>query len=192
MTTTPDHETDGEPPITDDLKERCARIELLIVDVDGVLTDGRIVLDDRGVQTKHFHVRDGLGLALWGRSGKRSAILSGRSAEVVDRRAEELKIDRVYQGVEDKGGALRSLLEELAMEPEQACYIGDDLIDLPALLAVGLAACPADAVVEVRRAAHLVTRAAGGAGVVREVVETIMKGQGLWRAACERYRAPAM
>ena len=191
MTTNPEHEA-AEPPISDDLRERCARIELLIVDVDGVLTDGRIVVDDRGVETKNFHVRDGLGLAVWRRAGKRSAILSGRSAQVVDRRAEELKIDRVYQGVEDKGGALRSLLEELALEPERACYVGDDLNDLPALLAVGLAACPADAVAEVRRAAQLTTRAAGGKGVVREVVETIMMAQGLWRAACESYRTPAM
>ena len=192
--TTHEHETetDDDPPIPDDLKARCARIELVIADVDGVLTDGRIVIDDRGVETKNFHVRDGLGIALWRRAGGKSAIVSGRSAEVVARRAEELKIDRLYQGIEDKGAALRELLEDLNLEPAQVCYIGDDLIDLPALLAVGLAACPADAVAEVRRAAHLITRSAGGGGVVREVIETIMRARGLWRAVCERYGPPAM
>lgn len=187
----PELEAD-ETPIPEDLKARCARIELLILDVDGVLTDGRIVVNDQGVETKHFHVRDGLGLNLWRRAGRRSAIISGRSAEVVARRAAELKIDRLYQGIDDKGAAIGELLEDLDLEPSRACFVGDDLNDLPALRAVGLAACPADAVVEVRRAAHLTTRAAGGRGAVREVVETIMKAQGLWRAACERYGPPAM
>lgn len=176
-----------QEPMSEDLKARCARIELVIVDVDGVLTDGRIIVDDRGVETKHFHVRDGLGLALWRRSGKKSAIVSGRSAQVVARRAEQLKIDRVHQGIEDKAASLRELLEDLKLTPDQVCFIGDDLIDLPALHGVGLAACPADAVPEVHRVAHLISRSDGGRGAVREIIETIMKAQGLWRAACESY-----
>lgn len=173
--------------IPDDLKARCASIELVILDVDGVLTDGRIIIDDRGVETKHFHVRDGLGLALWRRAGKKSAIVSGRSTQAVNKRAEQLRIDRVHQGADDKAASLRELLEDLKLEPSQACFIGDDLIDLPALHRVGLAACPADAVAEVRRASHLVAQADGGRGAVREIIETIMKAQGLWRAVCESY-----
>lgn len=187
--TTQDHEQAAIPA---DLAARCATIELLAVDVDGVLTDGGIVVDDRGVESKHFYVRDGLGFALWHRAGKRSAIISGRSAEVVNRRAAELKIHRVSQGINDKASALRALLEEFGLDAAQVCYVGDDLIDLPALGVVGLAACPADAVAEVRRAAHLTTRSTGGRGVVREVVEVVMKAQGLWHAACEEYRVPAM
>jgi len=187
--TPPEHDLDAIPA---KLAALCAAIELLAVDVDGVLTDGGIVIDDHGVESKRFYVRDGLGFALWRRAGKRSAIVSGRSAEVVARRAAELKIDRVAQGIDDKASAVRALREEFGLDASQICYVGDDLIDLPALGTVGLAACPADAVAEVRRASHLITRAAGGRGVVREVVEVVMKAQGLWHAACEGYRVPAM
>jgi len=184
--TIPERPSAGESA---DLESRCAAIELLAVDVDGVLTDGRIIVDDLGVESKNFHVRDGLGFALWHKVGKRSAILSGRSAPVVQRRAAELKIGRVVQGIADKGEALRALLAETGAAAEQVCYVGDDLIDLPALRAVGLAACPADAVDEVRDAAHLTTRSIGGNGVIREIVERILKAQGLWHGACEPYLA---
>jgi 3-deoxy-D-manno-octulosonate 8-phosphate phosphatase (KDO 8-P phosphatase) len=183
---------DDQAAIPAELAARCATIELLAVDVDGVLTDGGIIVDDRGVESKRFFVRDGLGFTLWRRAGKRSAIVSGRSAEVVARRAAELKIDRVAQGIDDKAAALRALLAEFGLDASRVCYVGDDLIDLPALGLVGLAACPADAVAEVRRAAHLATHSIGGSGVVREVVEVVMKAQGLWHAACEGYRVPAV
>ncbi len=163
-----------------ELAERCQPIELLIVDVDGVLTDGVIAVDDRGHETKHFHVRDGLAFALWHQAGKRSAILSGRRTAAVDRRAAELKIPHVIQGAAEKASPFRALLEELGLGPRQACFIGDDLPDLPVLRAVGLAACPADAAEEVRQAAHLVAHAPGGRGTVREVVEVILKSQGKW------------
>lgn len=181
----------GEPS-PGDLAARCAAIELLAVDVDGVLTDGSIVVNDQGVESKHFHVRDGLGYALWHRAGKRSAILSGRRAEVVERRAAELKIHVVAQGLGEKGSAFEQLLLRFGLEPRQACFVGDDLIDLPVLRAAGLAAAPADAVPEVREAAHLVTAAPGGRGAVREVVEAILKAQGLWHGLCEPYGTPAM
>jgi 3-deoxy-D-manno-octulosonate 8-phosphate phosphatase (KDO 8-P phosphatase) len=163
-----------------ELADRCQPIELLIADVDGVLTDGVIAIDDRGHETKHFHVRDGLAFALWHRAGKRSAILSGRHAAAVDRRAAELNVSHVIQGVAEKVGPFRALLDELGLAPRQVCFIGDDLPDLPVLHAVGLAACPADADEEVRRAVHLVARAPGGRGAVREVVEVILKSQGTW------------
>ena len=175
----------------DDLAGRCAPIELLVVDVDGVLTDGVIAIDDRGVETKHFHVRDGSALSLWRKSGRRAAILSGRFAPLVDRRAAELGIEPVIQGASEKGEAFRAMIAELGVEARQVCFVGDDLADLPVLGAVGLSACPADAAPEVRRGAHLVTRADGGRGAVREVVETILKSQGSWDGLVGRYRTPA-
>jgi 3-deoxy-D-manno-octulosonate 8-phosphate phosphatase (KDO 8-P phosphatase) len=162
------------------LAERCRPIELMVVDVDGVLTDGVIALDDRGDETKHFYVRDGMAFALWHRAGKQAAILSGRRAVAVERRAAELKIAHVLQGHEQKAAPLRSLIEGLGIAPFQVCFVGDDLADLPVLRAVGLAACPADAAAEVKGVAHLVTRAPGGRGAVREVVEVILKAQGSW------------
>jgi len=163
-----------------DLAARCRPIELLVADVDGVLTDGVIALDDRGVETKHFHVRDGMAYTLWHRAGKQAAILSGRRGAAVEQRAAELKIAHVLQGHEQKATPLRTLIEGLGLVPDQVCFVGDDLADLPVLTAVGLAACPADAVAEVKDAAHLITQAAGGRGAVREVVEFILKSQGSW------------
>jgi 3-deoxy-D-manno-octulosonate 8-phosphate phosphatase (KDO 8-P phosphatase) len=175
----------------DELAERCAAISLLLVDVDGVLTDGVIAIDDRGVETKHFHVRDGTALALWRKLGRPAAILSGRKAEAVVHRAKELGIAPVIQGVGDKGEPFRRLLNDLGVEARNVCYVGDDLADLPVLLAAGLAACPSDAAAEVREAAHLVLESAGGRGAVREVVEVILKHQGLWDDLVARQRIPA-
>ncbi len=174
-----------------DLADRCAAIELLLVDVDGVLTDGVIAIDDRGVETKHFHVRDGSAFHLWKKAGKRAAILSGRWAPLVDRRAAELGIAPVIQGAPQKGGPFRAMLRDLGLDARQVCYVGDDLADLPVLGAVGLAACPADAAPEVREAVHLVTRARGGRGAIREIVEILLKHQGVWDDLIERYRIPA-
>jgi 3-deoxy-D-manno-octulosonate 8-phosphate phosphatase (KDO 8-P phosphatase) len=173
---------DGAPA---EIAERCGPIELLIADVDGVLTDGIISIDAAGAEIKHFHVRDGLAFAMWHKAGKRSAFLSGRRAAAVERRAAELSIDFVLQGHDAKAGPFRDLVSRLGLMPRQVCYIGDDLPDLPVLRAVGLAACPADAVAEVRDAAHLVTRAPGGRGAVREIIEIILKSQGKWDSPLE-------
>ena len=173
------------------LAARCGPIELLLLDVDGVLTDGVIALDDNGVETKHFHVRDGSAIALWRQAGKRAAILSGRSAPAVDRRAAELGVSPVVQGAAEKGPPFRALVAELGLDARQVCYVGDDLADLPVLASVGLAACPSDAAPEVARAAHVVTGAAGGRGAVREVVELILKRQGVWDRLVARSFAPA-
>jgi 3-deoxy-D-manno-octulosonate 8-phosphate phosphatase (KDO 8-P phosphatase) len=169
-------------PAPPDLAVRCGPIELLVMDVDGVLTDGILTLDERGGEIKRFHVRDGAGIALWHQAGKHTAILSGRSSAAVDRRAAELGIAPVIQGVPHKADPFRRLLAELGLELGQACYIGDDLPDLPVLsiAGLGLAACPADAAAEVRQAAHLVTQAPGGRGAVREVIEIILRHQGTW------------
>jgi 3-deoxy-D-manno-octulosonate 8-phosphate phosphatase (KDO 8-P phosphatase) len=165
-----------------ELAVQCQPIELLVTDVDGVLTDGIIAVDDHGLETKHFHVRDGLGLALWHRAGKQTAIVSSRYARAVDLRAAELKISHVLQGREHKGNTLRNLIDALEFSPRQVCFVGDDLPDLPALLIAGLAACPADAAIEVKQAAHVVTSAPGGRGALREVIELILKFQGTWES----------
>jgi 3-deoxy-D-manno-octulosonate 8-phosphate phosphatase (KDO 8-P phosphatase) len=176
----------------DEVKARCAAIELLVMDVDGVLTDGVIALDDRGVELKHFYVRDGSALALWRRAGKRAAILSGRSARCVERRAAELGIASVIQGRPEKAGPFRALLADLGLEPPQVGFLGDDLPDLPVLLSAGLAACPADAVPEVRAACHVVTAAPAGRGAVREVVELILRHQGAWDRLIAPFFQPAL
>jgi 3-deoxy-D-manno-octulosonate 8-phosphate phosphatase (KDO 8-P phosphatase) len=172
-----------------DLAARCGPIEVLVVDVDGVMTDGVIAIDDRGVETKHFFVRDGSGIHLWRRAGKRAAILSGRWAPVVERRAAELGMAPVIQGTPQKLKPFQALLRDLDVTGHQVCYVGDDLPDLPVLKLVGLAACPADAVPEVRQAAHFVAQMPGGRGALREVIETILKHQGVWEPLLDRYRS---
>jgi 3-deoxy-D-manno-octulosonate 8-phosphate phosphatase (KDO 8-P phosphatase) len=163
-----------------DLAARCQPVELLIADVDGVLTDGVIALDENGVETKHFYVRDGMAFSLWHRAGKKSAILSGRCSRAVECRAAELKIAHVLQGHEQKATPFRTLIDGLGLSPIQVCFVGDDLADLPVLKSVGLAACPSDAASEVKETAHLITLAPGGRGAVREVIEVILKSQGRW------------
>lgn len=169
----------------DDLSARLRAIELLVLDVDGVLTDGAIAVDDRGVETKHFYVRDGSGIALWRKAGKRVAILSGRRATCVDVRARELGIRPVVQGTPKKRAPFLDLIRGLGVEPERVAFMGDDLPDLAVFPLAGLAACPADAVPEVRAAAHIVTKAPGGRGAVRELIELMLKEQGRWDAAVE-------
>ena len=159
---------------------RLAAIKLLVLDVAGVLTDGAIIIDDHGVESKHFHVRDGAAIALWNKQGNRTAILSGRSARCVDVRAAELKIAPVVQGASDKGEALRAMLLQLEISADQVGFMGDDLADLPAFETAGFSACPADAAPEVRSCADLVTLARGGRGAVREVVEHLLKARDSW------------
>jgi 3-deoxy-D-manno-octulosonate 8-phosphate phosphatase (KDO 8-P phosphatase) len=163
------------------LRERCAGIELLVLDVDGVLTDGGIVYGDSGLEVKAFHVRDGSGLKLWHAAGKRSAILTGRSSPVVAVRAAELGVASVCQGAADKLAGLLRLQEEAGAPPRATCYVGDDLPDVPAMRSVGLAVAVADACPEARAAAHYVTAAPGGRGAVREAVERILRCQDRWR-----------
>ena len=170
------------------MADRLQAITLLIADVDGVMTDGGIVLDDHGVETKRFNVRDGHGLRMWQRAGHRSALLTARRSPVVDRRARELEIDHVVQGAIRKLPAYEALLAEIGVGHENVCYIGDDVVDLPLVSRVGFGVAVADACSELIEQAHHVTRAAGGHGAVREVIELILKAQGRWDALLERYR----
>ena len=169
------------------LDERCQQIELVLSDVDGVLTDGSVVIDNQGIETKFFHVRDGLGIKLWQKAGYRFGLITHRSAQAVKMRAGELDIAIMRQGAEDKLATLHDILGELQMVPAQTCYVGDDLPDLPVIRAVGLGVAVADAVAEVRRAAHYVTSAAGGRGAVRETIEMILKAQRRWDDVIQGY-----
>jgi 3-deoxy-D-manno-octulosonate 8-phosphate phosphatase (KDO 8-P phosphatase) len=170
------------------LRERCAAIEWLVLDVDGVLTDGGIVYADDRAELKKFHVRDGSGLKVWQLAGKRAAIITGRTSPVVTVRAAELGIDPVIQGAAEKLAAYRQVLTGAELRPEQVCCMGDDLPDLPLLRNCGLAVAVADACPEARADAHYVTRAGGGRGAVREAIELILESQGLWSKVVERFR----
>jgi 3-deoxy-D-manno-octulosonate 8-phosphate phosphatase (KDO 8-P phosphatase) len=167
---------------TEELSRRAPGVRLLLLDVDGVMTDGRIIFDDQGVESKHFSVRDGAGIAFWRKTGRGVAILSGRSAPVVEHRAADLGIEPVVQGAGDKGAAFTALRAQLGLECHQVAFMGDDLPDLPVLLAgLGLSACPADGDPEVRERVDLVTDASGGRGAVRELIEVLLHAAGEWQ-----------
>jgi YrbI family 3-deoxy-D-manno-octulosonate 8-phosphate phosphatase len=170
-----------------DLTDRCRRIELILSDVDGVLTDGGIWYDNQGVELKGFHIRDGLGIKLWQRAGFRFGVLTARTSHIVKLRTGELGIDIVRQGFEDKLPVAQEIARTCHLAPEQVCYLGDDLTDLPVIRFAGLGAAVADAVAEVQTAAALVTRLPGGKGAVRELIETILKAKGRWEDAIQRY-----
>lgn len=169
------------------LVARARRIKLLALDVDGVLTDRRIVLSSTGSQTKHFDVQDGFGLYLARTAGLKSAIITAEKSEVVSLRARRLQIDWVAQFARDKGKVFEKCLKHFKLSAAQTAYIGDDLLDLPALSRAGFSATTADAHPEVRRRVHYVTRAPGGRGAVREVIELLLKAQGHWPAIVKRY-----
>jgi 3-deoxy-D-manno-octulosonate 8-phosphate phosphatase (KDO 8-P phosphatase) len=173
----------------DDVSSRAARIRLLMLDVDGVLTDGRLYFSASGEEMKVFHSRDGHGLKMLRESGVEVAIITGRSSRAVERRAAELGIARLYQGVEDKGAVLEELLAELGLEAAAAAFMGDDVVDLPVMRRCGLALSVPDAPEMVRQHAHYVTAHAAGAGAVREACELIMAAQGTLQARLASYLA---
>lgn len=172
------------------LEERLARVELLLLDVDGVLTDGRVVIDDRGVETKAFDVTDGHGLKLLQRAGVEVGLVTGRRSRVVEHRARELGIREVHQGVRDKLPVVRGILSRRGLGPERLGYVGDDVVDLPVLLQAGLAVSVADAPAYVRERVHWVTARPGGRGAVREVCEAILRARGAWGAVTAKYFSP--
>ena len=169
------------------LEQRMQGIRLILSDVDGVLTDGGIAYDNQMIETKKFHVRDGFGIKLWQMAGHKFGMLTARNSHIVKMRAAELGVTIVRQGFEDKHPVAMSVIAEQQLEPAQVCYIGDDLPDLRVLKSVGLAVAVADAVAEVRQAAHLTTRASGGQGAVRELIEGILSSQKRWNELVIRY-----
>jgi 3-deoxy-D-manno-octulosonate 8-phosphate phosphatase (KDO 8-P phosphatase) len=156
-------------------------IRLLICDVDGVLTDGRIIYDANGVESKNFYVRDGQGIRHWLRAGGKMAWLSGRKSGCTDHRAAELGVETVVQGSTDKLTALRELAAKFGVTDAEIAFIGDDSLDIPPMQAVGFAAAPADAHEDVRRVAHYICKAAGGRGAVREVIDRLLRARGAGR-----------
>ncbi len=160
-----------------------ANVELLCLDVDGVMTDGGIHLDDNGVETKRFHARDGIGIRVWTTLGYQVALITGRPGNAVKHRAAELGIRHVVQATTDKARALEDVLRELSLASAQAAVLGDDLPDLPMMRGAGYAMAVADAVPEVRRAAAFVTTLAGGTGAVREAIEHLLREKNRWDEA---------
>ncbi len=163
------------------LAPRARRIALILMDVDGVLTDGGISFTEGNSESKTYDVKDGVGLWIARRAGLRTGVISGRSGAAVVRRAEELRMDEVHLRVADKLQAYRRILRRQKVSDAQVCYLGDDLTDLPVLERAGMPVAVADAHPEVIRRASFVTRAPGGRGAVREVVDTILKAQGRWK-----------
>lgn len=161
---------------------------MILSDVDGVMTDGRIVIDNSGVETKSFHVRDGLGIKLWQQAGFLFGILTSRNSRIVKIRATELGVSIVRQGFEEKLDAAREIFASQDVQPSEVCYIGDDLPDLPVMLEVGLSVAVADAVAEVRSAANWTLDTPGGQGAVRELTERLLKAKGRWEDCLPRHQ----
>jgi 3-deoxy-D-manno-octulosonate 8-phosphate phosphatase (KDO 8-P phosphatase) len=166
---------------------RARKVRLLVVDVDGVLTDGRMVLSERSDELKAFHSRDGVAVALAKRAGLRTAFVTGEKNVLVQARGDKLGVDAVILGARRKGEVLVELCAQFGLPLDACAYIGDDLLDLPALQRAGLAIAVADAAPEVIASAHIVTRARGGQGALRECVELILRAQGAWTAVVEAY-----
>jgi 3-deoxy-D-manno-octulosonate 8-phosphate phosphatase (KDO 8-P phosphatase) len=162
------------------MKDALKKIKVLAMDVDGVLTDGRIIIDSNGVESKNFNVQDGFGIVFLKKCGIKTAIISARASGVVAHRAKDLKIDKVYVGVYPKISAYESMLEEFKVLDEEVCFIGDDLADLIVMRRCGFSVAVANAVFEIKQIADYVTVRRGGQGAVRETVELILQAQGLW------------
>ena len=173
------------------LKRRLKKIRLLAMDVDGVLTDGKIILLESGEEVKAWNVKDRIGFFMVKASPVplRLAWITGRKSKQVEDRAAEIGAV-LHQGSEDKGRDLEETAAKIGLKLEETLFIGDDLVDLPAFARAGLAVCPADAHEEARKACHWTTRARGGEGVFREVADAVLKAQGQWEAVLSRYRRP--
>ncbi len=169
------------------LERRIKRVRLLLLDVDGVLTDGRLIYDDNGNELKSFDVKDGHGIKLLMRGGIKVGIITSRQSKVVSKRAEELGIEILHQKAVDKLSVFRRIKDREGLKAEEIAFMGDDLVDLPVLREVGFSIAPADAIEEVRRIVHYVTRNPGGRGAVREVCELILKTKDRWKEVTARY-----
>ena len=173
--------------IAQELQERLRAIKLVLIDNDGVLTDGRIVYGDYGDELKFFDVQDGFGMVLLYRAGLKTIIISGKKSRINSRRAKELKVEKIYQNAFDKLSVFEKVLRKFRVAPNETLYIGDDLIDIPVMKRVGFAAAVANAVPEAKAVAHYVTERSGGRGAVREIVDLLLKTQGRWAEVTEKY-----
>lgn len=175
------------PASDQEVRRRAAAIRMVLLDVDGVLTDGRLYLGRDGEEFRAFYVRDGLAIRLGQSAGLEFGIVSGRDSPLVTLRAKELKIEHVHQGVHAKGQRFDEIVAATGLEPSQVCFVGDDLIDVPALRRAGLAVCPADSCEETVKFAHYICKNKGGRGAVREVVDLILRSAGQWDSAMTRF-----
>jgi 3-deoxy-D-manno-octulosonate 8-phosphate phosphatase (KDO 8-P phosphatase) len=173
--------------ITEALQEKIKPVRVLILDVDGVLTDGKIIIDDAGRETKHFNVRDGHGLRMLMRYGVEVVLLTGRTSEVVSHRALDLGINEIYQGVFNKLDVFEQILRKKNIVPAATAFVGDDVVDVPVLRRVGFSATVADASADLKNVVDYVTEQNGGRGAVREICEIILKAQGRWPEVAARY-----
>lgn len=163
------------------------QIKLIVLDVDGTMTDGKIYIDNSGNETKSFNVKDGLAIAQAIKHNVKVAIVTGRSSKIVDIRAKELGIEEVYQNAKDKVKVINSIVNKNLIGLTEVCFIGDDINDLPVMKIVGFSACPKNAAIEVCNQANFISQHYGGEGAVREIIEMIMKEQGLWNPILEKY-----
>lgn len=163
------------------IRKKFLKIKVLAMDVDGVLTDGGIILGSGGNEYKSFNVQDGMGITLARMAGLKTAIITGRSSDSVTKRAGELKFDALFQGAKRKRDAFRKMKQQFGVSSEEVCYIGDDLLDLEVIRLAGVGVAVADARDYVKREADFVTKASGGRGAIREVVEKILKIQKKWQ-----------
>lgn len=171
----------------EELRGMAKGIKLLILDVDGVLTDGRIVLDNEGNEFKAFHVRDGHGIRMLMKAGVAVAIITGRYSKVVERRARELGITEVYQRCHRKAVAFGEIIGKYGLTEKEVAYVGDDIVDVPVMKRAGIAIAVRDATEEAKDHAAIVTEAGGGRGAVREVCDFLLKARGLWESATREY-----
>ena len=178
---------DSHSQTATDITDRAQRIKLLLMDCDGVLTDGRLWLTSDGDEQKAFHARDGQGISLLHRAGLQTGIITGRTSSAVDRRAQDLKMSYVRQYAKDKIKALEEILAEAGVTTDECAYIGDDVGDIPVMRRVGLAVAVSDAVEETKQAAQYITALKGGQGAVREVCDLVLKAQGRWDELMERF-----
>ncbi len=169
------------------LKQRAKKIKMLILDIDGVMTDGRIIYDSRGNELKCFNVLDGMGLALLNQTKIKVALITAKGSPAVKRRAREIGAVEVKQNSIDKLTALRQILRKYNLSSKDICFVGDDLVDFPVMKRAGLAVAVANACSEAKKVAHYVTKKEGGKGAVREVIEIILRAQNEWRRLTRRY-----
>ncbi len=173
--------------INQDIIERARRVKVVILDIDGVMTDGRIIYGIYGEELKFFDVQDGFGISLLRRAGIKSVIITAKKSRIVKMRSRDLRVAKAYQGYIDKIKPFNKSLKKFRAKPEEVCFIGDDLIDIPVLKRVGFAVAVPNAVAEVKENAHYITSRVGGRGAVREVSDLILKSQNKWDLATARY-----
>lgn len=174
--------------LTPEQLQRASKISVLIVDADGVLTDGRIIYAEYGDELKSFDVQDGAGMVFWHRVGLKSAIISGRKSKLLKRRAKEMRVDFLAQGKLIKLPVYEGILKRFRVSDDQVCVICDDLMELPMARRAGFTVAVPNAVEEILKASHYVTKREGGRGAVRETIDIILKAKGLWNQVLHRYQ----